>query len=293
MKLGIIGTSTAGKTYLVTAINRLVLGGKLRLTDSLEITVVDGIDTTKRLQETKDVIDIMQQQALGSSVVGKDFDFRLVHGGIDDVVAITYHDHVGQALTDADSSKDQSRSELISNVSKSDVIWFLLPLQVDNVGKYAGVKMDDLVLAQAYLRDCLRERVNSGIASPLAFAIVVTKADILGTAEFFKEKQEIIDLCDDLKSRFEGLIGSQHISVAAFFPVSVLGFDNAEFVSENNETTFLLASNDLQPYNVDRLLLWSLLAAAYQKEGQVDDKVRRSILKNLTGLSGFMYSFKD
>lgn len=292
VKLGIIGTSTAGKTYLVTAINSLVLGGKLVLTDGLEIAVINGIDTTTRLEDVKDTVNLMKQQALSSTVANKEFHFRLIYG-IDDVVAITYHDHVGQVLEESDSDKDQLRANFVRNIAESNVVWFLLPLQVDSTGRYIGVLMDDIVLAKAYFRDGLRQRVNSGITSPLVFAIALTKVDVLGTTGLLQEKQELVDIYRDLKAHFQGIVGSEHISVAAIFPISVLGFENTEFVNEHDKSEFLLAGKDLQPYNVDRLLLWSLLSVTYQENSQVDEKVRRSILKNLSGLSGFMYSFKD
>lgn len=290
VKLTVIGTSAAGKTYLLNAIHRLIFGG-ITLKNGLRIGVLDAQDTTMRFNEIETNVRVMQKALLPSTDMKYDFGFRLFRQ-VKPVIHIVYHDDVGQILTDDDEKRKSSRGEFLKTLSQATVLWLLLPIQVDKDGKYLGISNKDILLAEGYLQDALQNRT-----SPLAFAILLTKADILEDLEQEKAKQELRELHTKLKNRFEWLIGCDFISTSALFPVSTFGFDNAQLITDPNGTnekgSYTLRGTDLKPYNVDKLLLWSLSCACYQTPTpQIDDVVKREILTNLQQLDGLVFPLK-
>jgi len=294
VKLAVIGTSAAGKTYLLNAIHRLIFGG-ITLKNGLRIGVLNAQDTTVKFNEIETNVLLMQQTPLPSTAMKYDFDFRLFRQ-VKPVIHIVYHDNVGQILTDDDTKRNVSRNEFLKTLSQATVLWLLLPMQVDKDGKYLGISNKDILLAEGYLQDALQDRT-----SPLSFAILLTKADILEDLEQEKVKQELHTLHATLKARFEWLIGCDFISTAALFPISTFGFGNAQLIANSDSTNttvaYTLRGNDLKPYNVDKLLLWSLSCACYQtpptpSTPQIDDVVKREILTNLQQLEGLIFSLK-
>lgn len=293
-KLAVIGTSTAGKTYLLNAIHRLVFGGitlgKVRL------GALSAEDTTIKFNQIEENIKLMQKSLLLGTAMKYDFDFRLLHQ-VTPVLHIVYHDSVGQILTDPDPKKNSSRNEFLKTLSQANVVWLLLPMQVDKQGNYLGISQKDILLAEGYLQDALQNRTSR---SPLAFAILLTKVDVLEDLEQEKNKQELHKLYTDLKTRFEWLIGCNFISASALFPISALGFGNTQLLvsSENDRETanYTLLGNDLKPYNVSKLLLWSLSCVCYQNssspESKVDSVITKEILTHLQQLDGLVYALK-
>ncbi len=295
VKLAVIGTSSAGKTYLLNAIHRLIFGG-ITLKNGLRIGALNAEDTTVKFNEIEGNVRLMQKMPLPSTAIKYDFDFRLWHQ-VKPVLHIVYHDNVGQILTDGDPKRNPSRNDFLKIISQANVVWLLLPMQVDREGKYLGIAQKDILLAEGYLQDALQNRTNR---SPLAFAILLTKADVLVDLEQESTKQELHSLHATLKARFEWLIGCDFISASALFPISTLGFGNAQLFA-NSDTSdevgaYTLLGNDLKPYNVDKLLLWSLSCACYQNISssttKVDDIVTREILNNLQQLDGLVYVLK-
>jgi hypothetical protein len=295
VKLAVIGTSSAGKTYLLNAILRLIFKG-LPLKNGLRIGALNAGDTTVKFNEIEGNIRLMQKMPLPSTAIKYDFDFRLFHQ-IKPALHVVYHDNVGQILTDGDPKRNPSRNDFLKIISQANVVWLLLPMQVDKEGKYLGIAQKDILLAEGYLQDALQNRSNR---SPLAFAILLTKADVLEDLEQESTKQELHSLHATLKARFEWLIGCDFISASALFPISTLGFGNAQLLA-NSDTSdevgaYTLLGNDLKPYNVDKLLLWSLSCACYQNISssmtKVDDIVSREILNNLQQLDGLIYFLK-
>jgi len=256
---------------------------------------LDAQDTTVKFNEIETNVKLMQKMPLPSTAMKYDFDFRLWYR-IKPAIHIVYHDSVGQILTDIDPKRNPSRSEFLKVISQATVVWLLLPMQVDKNGKYLGISHKDILLAEGYLQDALQNRTDR---SPLAFAILLTKADVLNNLEQEITKQELHTLHSKLKDRFEWLTSNDFISTAALFPVSTLGFDNAQLVTNDNDETvaYTLRGNDLKPYNVDKLLLWSLSSACYQSVTassalQVDDVVKRELLNNLQQLEGLIFTLK-
>jgi len=293
VKLAVIGTGNSGKTYLLNAIHRLIFGG-ITLKNGLSIGAQSAQDTTVKFREIETNIKLMQKDSLPRTTMKYDFDFCLWHR-VKQVVHIVYHDSVGQILTDPDPKRNASRGEFLKVISQATVVWLLLPMQVDKNGEYIGINHKDVELAKGYLRDALQNR-----ASPLAFAILLTKADVLNNLEQEPSKQELHKLHVWLKNEFGFLTSNDFISVAALFPISTLGFDNAQLVTNDKDETvdYILRGNDLKPYNVDKLLLWSLTSACYQSSPadsatQVDDVVKRELLNNLHQLEGLNLALKE
>lgn len=295
VRLAVIGTGSAGKTYLLNAIHRLIFGG-ITLKSGLRIGALTAEDTTVKFNEIEANIKLMQKMPLPATAIKYDFDFRLWRQ-VKPVLHIVYHDNVGQILTDSDPKRNPSRKDFLKIIAQANVIWLLLPMQVDKEGNYLGIAQKDILLAEGYLQDALQKRNNQ---SPLAFAILLTKADVLEDLEQDSSKQELHSLHETLKARFEWLIGCDFISAAALFPISTLGFGNAQLVansdSSDEASTYTLRGNDLKPYNVSKLLLWSLSCVCYQNVtesiSKVDDIVTREILNNFQQLEGLVYTFK-
>jgi len=295
VKLAVIGTSSAGKTYLLNAIHRLIFGG-IPLKNGLRIGALSAEDTTVKFNEIEGNIRLMQKMPLPSTAVKYDFDFMLWHQ-VKPALHVVYHDNVGQILTDDDPKRNPSRNDFLKIISHANVVWLLLPMQVDKGGKYLGINHKDILLASGYLTDALQNRTSR---SPLAFAIVLTKADVLEDLEREETKQELQSLHATLKASFDWLIGCDFISAAALFPISTLGFGNTQLFSNSDSSdevgTYTLLSNDLKPYNVGKLLLWSLSCACFQNVSssttKVDDILTREILNNLQQLEGLVYVLK-
>jgi len=297
INLGIIGTSTAGKTYLVNAINYLTLNGKLNLKNNLWISVESGFDVARRTDDLDKFIEYIKRRAFPFTVEPEDFTFSLLDTD-NSVCDIVYHDSVGQILTDADPKKNPSRKEFIKTISQGAIVWLLIPMQVDKDGEYCGIKMKDAMLAKAYLLDVLRDRPKN--LPPIAVAIVLTKADVLNDLESDKNsKNKLNETIKDIKEQFNPLINSNNISVVALFPISAIGFDNAKFTPSNEAehlpSTFTLAGHTIKPYNVDKLLLWSLAYFMYQSthnDTPIDGNIKQGILQSLQELNGLMYPLK-
>ena len=293
VKVAVIGISTAGKTYLLNAIHRLIFGGitfgKIRL------GALSAEDTTVKFNQIQENINLMQKVPLPGTAIKYDFDFRMLYQ-VTPVLRIVYHDSVGQILTDSDPKRNPSRNEFLKTLSQANIVWLLLPMQVDKEGRYLGISQKDIWLATGYLQDALQNRTN-----PLAFAILLTKADVLEDPEQEKSRKALHSLHTELKEAFEWLIGCDFVSDSVLFPISALGFGNTKFVaSEENDHetgTYLLSGTDLKPYNVKKLLLWSLYCGVHYQNlsssgPKVDDVVRREISSHLQQLDGLFYPLK-
>ena len=296
VKLAVLGTSTAGKTYLLNAIHRLI-NGKLLLRDGLRIGALNAQDAAVKIKDIKDNILWMQRAPLPSSETKYNFSFNLFKN-MDPAIHVVYHDNVGQILTEVNQKMNSLRPDFLKSISEATIVWFLLPMQTDKEGRYTGVSDEDVLIVESYLQEALQNR-----KSPLAFAILLTKADVLEDLEQEQSKQELYRLHTELKSRFQWFLEGDFISAAALFPISTLGFGNAQLVTDVNNTEkaeYILRSNDLKPYNVDKLLLWSLSCACYQaptvaanSTPQIDEAVKRGIKNTLSQTDGLIFTLKD
>jgi GTPase SAR1 family protein len=122
IKLGIVGTSSAGKTYLLKAIQKFTLD--MYLKSGLEFALQTGQDTTNIYSELTAAIDTISSNVLASTMNANDFNFSLFDGE-KRIVDLIYHDAVGQLIDkigNPDSEKNRERfvnTIINSNVMKS------------------------------------------------------------------------------------------------------------------------------------------------------------------------------
>lgn len=291
VKLSVIGTGAAGKTYLLNAIHNLIMKGMGGLKNGLRIGSLGAYETTLGSIKIEDNIEAMKSSALISTDEKYDFEFQLFHK-VKPIVKITYHDNVGQILTHNTESINSMRSKFIDDIKKSEIVWILLPAQVDQNGQYLGsISGKDIALAEGYLQEALQDRPSN---FPLVLAILLTKADVLGLDG--NGQNEFVKIKDGLADRFDWLISCDFLSSAAFFPISAMGFDNTRLagMEERGCPIYLLSGDDLKPYNINKLLLWSLASVAYQnKLLKLDETVKKNLASSLQNMEGLVYPLKE
>lgn len=291
VKLSVIGTGAAGKTYLLNAIHSLIMKGMGGLKNGLRIGSLGAYETTKGSIKIEENIEAMKSSCLISTDEKYDFEFQLFYQ-VKPIVKITYHDNVGQILTHNNESINNMRETFIEDIKRSEIVWILLPAQVDQNGQYLGsISGKDIALAEGYLQEALQDRPAN---FPLVLAILLTKADVLGLDD--NGQKEFDKIKDVLSDRFDWLISCNFLSSAAFFPISAMGFDNTRLagLEERGSPVYLLSGNDLKPYNINKLLLWSLASAAYQNKSlKLDDNIKKNLANSLQNMDGLIYSLKE
>ena len=293
VKLTVIGTGASGKTYLLNAIHNLIMKD-MGIRHGLKISALNAEEMTKLSIDIENNIESMKTSPLLSTFIRYDFTFQLYHQ-TKPIIKIIYRDDVGQILTNNSDDVNKMRSNFINDIKKAEVVWVLLPAQADKDGQYLGCVSDkDIALAEAYLQDALQNRPTN---HPLVLAILLTKADILKSdLDDDNSKNEFEKISTILSDRFDWLVSCDFISSAAFFPVSAMGLNNTRLSGEMDRgaPTYFLNGNDLEPYNITKLLLWSLAAAGYHNKNlKIDESLKRSLTNSLNDIEGIIYPIKS
>jgi hypothetical protein len=280
VRLSLLGREHAGKTALLN----LVSQGTDGLASGLQVDVEGPWDMAKRIQDTRQTVELLRRTGLPSTLDRPKLEVHLYEGDVK-WITLSFHEVVGQLLssTTRESSPEQKEQcgAYLSELMLSDVAWVVLPsppreATYDDLSRYDN----DIKLTRAYLRESLRLRSGH----PCSVAIVLTKLDTLFTgAEEAKAQLEKGHLIEVLRPLCDILQASEKVNRAAIFPTTSFGWNNAiprqvkqdangksdgiphdgrqAGGLEQGETEWILRPGvSPQPYNLTALLVWTFVS---------------------------------
>ena len=226
---------------------------------------------------------------------------------------------IGQVLTHTlpDSAADQQAryNSYLRSLVDTHVLWAMVPCPAVNPTPHDRRRYaNDLRITLAYLREALRLRA---LEEPVALALVLSKMDVL----FASAEEARMALTDQvLRDSFGPLVHlveqSARIGDAVIIPVTIFGFGNAVLRDDGDgrhgappdmedepfaaEPIWLLRDGaSVDPYNLDTLFLWTLLAGLLgQADGAPSDETEtaqlcRTLAEDLRAIDPWMLSLKE
>jgi hypothetical protein len=173
-----------------------------------------------------------------------------------------YHDHIGQMLkmTRAElGDRESERKAFFNDVKDAHVLWAVVSLH-RSPDRKIWLDRDEVDIVKSYLNEALERRSD---AEPLTLAVVMTKADLVSGADGDERKTKL-ELMRTVADQFRNMAEySRRVNAAAVFPTSAFGWDNSEDITDKpgfSRTT----KGRMEPYNLDKLLLWSLVQGLEQ-----------------------------
>jgi len=292
--LGIAGTSNSGKTYLLQALQKRIL--EMTLSSGLEVGAVSGRDTTVLYKDVEHAEQAMPKGPLPSTIEAAAFRYALFDGA-QRVLDFIYHEAIGQLLTHINGAHEheRNREQFVNTLVQANVVWVLLPMQCAPTGEPLGLHARDMHLTKGYLREALSRRPAN---RPVSIALLLTKADLLGdTPQSALQRMQVV--ANQVAETFSPLLAnSRNVAVAAVFPISALGFGNVQRLDTDAEPQWGLREGaEMEPFNVDKLLLWALVCGVTQQQQPQDAQRYRDVVRRLTTdlgrLPGVVWSLKD
>jgi len=305
LNMTMLGRENSGKTALLIA-NDLIWMGE-PLTSGLQMNLLgpDGQEMsplvlTSRMETTQRRLWAMSEDGDGlkTTLNSEPVNYVLCEGAEPRFQLLT-NEEIGQVISHSkeDSSPDELRRyhEYLKRLSKADLITLVFsPPSRDPHSMSAFQWAKDQKLYAAYLNEALR---LGDPTRPVAVAMVVNKVDTI----FDDEASARAGLTDEvLMGALEGMVQtlrhSPRVVHAAIFPTSVYGFGNAvarETVPAENgeeadgadsqpwavsarrglEKEFgIRDGHTIEPFNMQALAIWTLLAAALPKEVEVSEQ---------------------
>jgi hypothetical protein len=238
------------------------------------------------LRESEEAQRLLRQFGLPPTLKASQIRYYLYEGDLQRVVC-KMREVIGQVLTHTlpDSAAEQQARyrDYLKSLVNTQVLWAVVPCPPPNPSardrrRYAN----DLRITLAYLREALRLR---SLEQRTAVALVLSKIDTL-----FKDAEEArASLTDDvLRTSFGPLVHlieqSPRAADAVIIPVTAFGFGNAVLREEGSgqqggrpdtdegpfgsEPTWLLREGaSPEPYNLDTLVVWTLLFGLLNQAG--------------------------
>jgi hypothetical protein len=169
-----------------------------------------------------------------------------------------YHDAIGQLLetsrAELGKEREADHRTFITNIKDADVLWAVVSVN-QHLDGTVWLDQDEAEIVKSYVVEVLEKRSDS---SPLSLAIVLSKSDLAGPENDDETKAKKVELMETVADEFRDLAEhSRRIHAAAVFPTSAFGWDNAEAI-EGHLGYSRTTKGRMEPYNVDKLLLWSL-----------------------------------
>jgi hypothetical protein len=310
-----IGRGHAGKTALFRALGEGPVGDFFA--SGLHVDVGDPREVARMIREAEATQHFLQRAGLPPTLQAAQIRFYL-YDGEEQRVVYKMREVIGQVLThtlpDSAAAQQARYSEYLKSLVDTHVLWAIVPCPPPNPGarerrRYAN----DLRITGAYLREALRLR---SLEQPAAVALVLSKID---TA--FQDAGEAREsLTDDVLLRAFGPLvhlieQSARVSDAAIMPVTAFGFGNAVLHEPGGESAgaspgsvdepfgaepiwLLREGTALQPFNLDTLLLWTLLVGLLNQAGHGADaesqirEVCRRLREDLDAVAPWFLPFK-
>jgi hypothetical protein len=283
-----IGRENAGKTALFRALDEGPVGDFFP--SGLHVDLGDPREVAQMIREAEKTQRILQSSGLPPTLQASQIRYYL-YDGEERRVVYKMREVVGQVLThtlpDSAATQQTDYVEYLKSLVNTHVLWVLVPCPPPNPGPRERRRFaNDLRISIAYLREALRLRT---LKQPAAVVLVLSKIDTLGkNAEEARAR-----LTDDVLRKALGPLvnlidQSARVSDAAIIPVTAFGFGNAvlresagdrdgappESVDQpfGGEPIWLLRQGVApQPFNLDTLLLWTLLFGLLNlKRGDVE-----------------------
>jgi hypothetical protein len=284
VRVGCIGRGYAGKTALLRALAEGPVGDFFP--SGLHVDAGDPRGVAQMIRESEETQRLLHQFGLPPTLKASQIRYYLYEGAAQRVVC-KMREVIGQILTHTlpDSAADQQARyrEYLRTLVNTHVLWAVVPCSPPNPSardrrRYAN----DLRITLAYLREALRLR---SLEQPVAVALVLSKIDTL-----FKDAEEArASLTDEvLRTCFGPLVHlieqSPRVSDAAIIPITAFGFGNAVLREETSEPEearpdseegpfgsepiwLLREGVSAQPYNLDTLVIWTLLFGLLNQAG--------------------------
>jgi hypothetical protein len=285
VRAGCIGRGQAGKTSLFRAMSEGPVGDFFP--SGLHVDVGDPREVAQMIREAAQTQRLLQASGLPPTLETSEIRYYLYDGDCQRLV-YKMREVIGQVLTHTlpDSSAEQQAryDEYLQGLVNSHVLWAVVPCLPPNPSpRDCRRYSNDLRITSAYLRESLRLRT---LKQPVAVALVLSKIDTL-----FKDAAEArASLSDDRLHRALGPLAhlvetSSRVAEAAIVPTTAFGFDNATLREQKGgekppealddlfdpEPTWLLREGSTpQPYNLDTLLVWTLLFGLRNQETGTD-----------------------
>jgi hypothetical protein len=252
----------------------------------LHVDAGDPREVAQMIHEAEEAQRLLHQFGLPPTLKAAQIRYFLYDGAVQRVV-YKLREVIGQVLTHTlpDSAAEQQAryTEYLRSLVNTHVLWALVPCTPPNPSardrrRYAN----NLRITLAYLREALRLRSPE---QPVAVALVLSKIDAL-----FKDAEDArTSLTDEvLRTSFGPLVHlieqSPRVADAAIIPVTAFGFGNAVLREEGGEREgahpesedepfgpepiwLLREGMSAQPYNLDTLVIWTLLFGLLNQAG--------------------------
>lgn len=272
IKLGIIGQGGTGKTELIRALQMMLIRNLINPGPSLEFAPVDHQSAkamAANFEKHEAEVGIKSPPRTADAM---DFEYALKQGG-KTVGTFVYHDAIGQLLDipELDEIRQNQENAFIEKLALSNVLWALIPIRV----RHGVVDVDDskIHIIKNYILEAIRVRQRKRIPSKISLAVVITRSELIGSDTKSETIEVIKDACTRISKHFTAFVGDNVVIWSSvLFPVSAFGFDN--FIEEklngvqgDGNQGYYLACGTYRPWNLSKLLLWSLCASVEQPAG--------------------------
>jgi hypothetical protein len=283
IRLETIGRERSGKTVKKLCFYKGPLQGIQ--VSGLELTAADPRNMASWLRDSLESYRSLQRCVPTSTVSPAVTEYHLFEGNQPRVV-LQLREVVGQVLThttsDSDPEQLQRFAQYVDNLTQADVIEVVLACPPAEGSPVDLERFEaDLQLHASYLREAINLRATP---LPCAVALILNKID----TRFASAKEARAALTDDrLRTALNRLVRisetSDKVGLAAIFPLTSFGFDNAvaaeTAVPDRNghgyagasllsagETEWLLKPDATpSPYNLTGLVWWEIMAGLLLK----------------------------
>lgn len=270
VNLETVGRPNAGKTGLRLAVSKAMVNS--HLASGLYFSGGDPTRVAQMLLNDAALEEHLQEDDIPSSVDETLIEYEL-HEGDDLRVEFQTHEAVGQILTHTTPDSPPERQRIyrsyIERLSKADVLHIVMPAPPPSPTNADRERfLNDLKITTAYAREALKLREST---QPCGVAIVLTKIDTLYESTE-SARHELTDevLKDSLKPLVMTVANSKKVGEAVIVPVSSFGWQKAIRKAEggrgHDASWILREDSGIEPFNVDTLMVWSLLAGLLHQE---------------------------
>lgn len=266
MVMEMIARPAAGKTTFLTAINETCEG--THLPSGLHFGVKDPLAANQLLQSIRQRRkELQSDNGLASTQHAEEMHYLLQEGEETRVEFVT-HEVIGQVLVgttdNSPAAVRQMYDSYVGTLRQANTLVAMVPAPTSEDDGASRVQYkEDLRLTNAYLRHALSLHNEE---THCAVAIVVTKLDAL----FSTEKEARAALTDGVMKQALGplvqtVAASSKVRDAVIVPTSSFGFGRSEVIADSSElsggrgTLHRLIGDEMEPYNIAGLLVWTLL----------------------------------
>jgi hypothetical protein len=277
VRVGVIGRGQAGKSVLFHALADSLAGDFFP--SGLHADVGDPREVARLIRDGEEARRLLRRCGLPATRRASRTRWYLYDG--DEPRAVCkIREVIGQLLThtlpDSAAELQAGYEDYLNNLVDAQVLWVLTPCPPPHAdGRDRRRYANDLRVALAYLRQVLRMRPRQ---QPVAVALALSKIDALfdsaDAARAALTDGVLLDALGPLVSLVEE---SKRVAEAVIAPVTAFGFGNAVRSEEGSgpeetaddpfggEPVWLLRGDATpQPFNLNGLFLWTLLAGLLQ-----------------------------